>query len=477
MKRSEIINFLNSQEIFDKVLGIISHKALDEGSVIDDYPLDYFIAGGSVANTIYHLLNPDKFDKPIINDVDLFSFTINNIFYFSPINTSDFISPFTVNESLGLDGYGRSFLGAKNEYVRMNSSERFGVINKVSLSVSNVDPESFNETDYYKQLLNSFDLNCCMAGLDRVNNKIIYTEGFVDFLLTDSIEITNLDYPLQTTVRFFKKGEELGTDTSNFDTEISLIQHSFLISGRIKSIGPEWMEKTRLNKDLVLKYFSFNTEQNDTNRNIFSYTIKDFDCNEYTNLFYIGNSQNLITFWDLFVRKKKVWLLDKLIAYYKTKKPESFENLVSKKYSEHTIFSLSWIDSSIITILTKVPNYFDYDFTIDQLNEVMNFNKFLSNELFLDQNIFLVDNIKDQIKMINYVHKRFFNQYGVFKSELFNKVLFRVINLKDKNKNLSSFEYIRKKEVFDKVLNDMWVKYYTPLSNKIGLKHKFVVKK
>ena len=73
MEKEKIIEFLNKEETYNKVYGIIpKHLLLAQQSILegDEEP---FIAGGSVANVIYNLLYK-KQDKPVINDIDIFTF-------------------------------------------------------------------------------------------------------------------------------------------------------------------------------------------------------------------------------------------------------------------------------------------------------------------------------------------------------------------------------------------------------------------
>ena len=72
MEKEKIIEFLNKEETYNKVYGIIpKHLLLAQQSILegDEEP---FIAGGSVANVIYNLLYK-KQDKPVINDMDIFT--------------------------------------------------------------------------------------------------------------------------------------------------------------------------------------------------------------------------------------------------------------------------------------------------------------------------------------------------------------------------------------------------------------------
>ena len=73
--------------------------------------------------------------------------------------------------------------------------------------------------EYYQSLLNNFDLNCCCAGLDSVNKKIIYTAQFIEFLC-DKIEVTSTLTPLNTAIRSNNKTKDLKTN--------SLLKHEFL---------------------------------------------------------------------------------------------------------------------------------------------------------------------------------------------------------------------------------------------------------
>ena len=85
----------------------------------------------------------------------------------------------------------------KGESIRMSNSERFGIVNKVTIDVHLSQNTEFVSTDYYKQLIQNFDLNCCCVGIDRVNNKL-FTPKFVDFLCNNKIEVISVTYPLQT---------------------------------------------------------------------------------------------------------------------------------------------------------------------------------------------------------------------------------------------------------------------------------------
>ena len=484
MNRKELIKFLNSEKTFNEVLGIINHKLQKNGVVVGDYPMHYFIAGGSIANTIYYLLNKEKFEEPVINDIDMFFF--NNVlgYDWGSNNLNSFIHT-NLSNVVAIDGYGRTWFGPSGETMRMFGSERFGIVNKVSINVFKQSIQNFNETNYYKTLLTVFDLNCCMAGLDRINNKIIYTEDFLDFLESNMIEVTNVSQPLQTSIRLKNKIKQLKSDGSNFNKELLLIKHSF-INKKIHSIGPEWMKKVKDNREFVLEHFNFNVKNPNPAENIFDYTVKDFEIEKYYNNFDIFNNQKLIAFWKLFVRRKNEEALNKVLTFYnnifmgltggknitnqETVIYESETNLNRLLGSEIRFSSLDFV-----SILSLSPKYFDCDFTIEDLERVHNFNDYIQKEMFSNASIFVTKNISEHLKMINYVKKVFVDKNGMFRQNLLTKIVYR--SRLDKKNNLTVLDYEEKIKIFKKLVNGIWIKSYNSHGKFGPLSHRFLPNK
>ena len=483
MNRKELIKFLNSGETYNKVLDIINRKLQSDGVGVDDYPMHYFIAGGSVANTIYHLLNEGKFKEPIINDIDLFFF--NNIqgFDWYPSNDTGMFINANLSSVAGIDSYNRVWVGPSGESMRMVNSERFGIVNKVSINVYKESIQNFRETNYYKTLLSVFDLNCCTAGLDRINRKIVYTEDFLDFLMSDMIEVMNVSQPLQTAVRLKNKSIQLGTNTSNFETEINLIKHSFIIR-KIYSIGPEWVKKVKDNRDFVLEHFDFNIKEINNNEGIFNYTVKSFEIEKYYKNFLILNNSKLIAFWNLFVRKKNKQALEKVLTFYNNIYSElnggkNIQNQETFIYDPNMITKIGcktvFGNFDFVTILAMSPSYFNCDFTLEDLEEVYSFNGYFVQEMFSGSDIFITKNINDHIKMLEYVKKTFIDKYGTFRKDLLGKLILR--SRVNKKNNLATLDYKEKINTIKKLIDGMLVKSYHGWHGKSTLKHKFISNK
>jgi hypothetical protein len=128
--------------------------------------------------------------------------------------------------------------------------------------------------------------------------------------------------------------------------------------------------------------------------------------------------------------------------------------------------------TDFINILYYAPKYFDCDYTEEDINKISQYTEYVRSEIFVDPLIFLTDNIKDHIKMFEFIKKYFVGENGNFKMGLFDRVIRRVVEVKQirNNKNDSTFNYGEKIKKFKNALNNTWIKHYP---NKNVLKHRF----
>ena len=473
MNRKEVIDFLDNKETYNKVLDIIKDECRKNDVRLNDYSIESYIAGGAVANTVHNLINKDKptyrNTKPIINDIDLFCFNRGEgLNWGLPIfDTQNFISQ-TINPTLNMDGYGRAWVGTNGESISMVSTDRFGIINKIGISVYLNPNCQFIIEDYYKQLLDNFDLNCCSAGIDRLNGKIIYNDKFVDFLVSNRIEVTMVSSPLQTAVRMLKKSKELSTNVSNFETEMSLLQHTF-VNDSYKYIGGEWWDKSKKYGSFLSNYFEF-TAQSTNEENLFEYTSKNFELTKYFDQFKFNSESSLIGFWDLFVRKKNQDNLNKLITFYVQ---NTHFSLAPKEPITWSIVKKYWnkirttnINFDFIDTLGFAPEYFECDFSLEDLVNVSRFNK-LIEENFIDPRICLTSNIKSHIKFLKFFKSKFIDEHGLIKMSLLNNVITKVEP--SQRLKLSTLNCDDKISSFIKVINNLWFN----MSDSYKYKHRF----
>tara|TARA_R110002110_G_scaffold192729_3_gene401069 strand:+ start:4362 stop:5834 length:1473 start_codon:yes stop_codon:yes gene_type:complete len=474
MSRDKVLKFLDDKNTYNILMGILSDKLNINSNSLKDYPTHSFIAGGAIANTIYYLLNRNKFESPIINDIDLFCVKNGN-------HQTKIENGFSINSktksAINLDDYGRVWRGSFGETLSMVKSDRTGILNKISIDVKLKKDSCFSVTKYYLDIINSFDLNCCSVGVDRVNEKIVYNNKFIDFLVTDKIEVTSIEQPIQTAFRLKKKIKELKTDSTNFLTEMSLIQHSAIFKNK-KFIGPLWVSKIKKDLRFVRKYFRGVDERGVDSTQYLpfdgakEYVIKDFKLEKNVEKFYFNNYGSLISFWDLFVRKKNVNNLNKVLKFYNKvglieKNKRTIKNLFYKrkfKFSKlKEIYHPNTVDHlNLLNYLNICPNYLDCEFTVEDLIYLNNFNKMLKENWFEDTSVFLVNNVKDHVKLILELDS-IFNKKGGFNLNLFNKV----VSKQWVSNDISSLTYEKKLKAIKKILNNLWIK------NGDNLKHKF----
>ncbi len=446
MRKDEVIKILESNETFNEVLNIIKHECHTHGTQFDDIPNSEFISGGAIANTIHYIFNKDRFERPIINDIDLF--------VFNPVDTgqwgSTMIDSFiqTNLQRVVGDDYGQYFITNTGDSINMRTNERLGIINKVTLDV--YSRKSRNVCEYYSELINNFDLNCCMAGLDRLNNKIIYTDDFVDFILNNKIQVTHLKFPLQTAYRMKKKCVELDTVTTNFETEMLLLKQATTFSGS-NSFGEVWSEK--IEKDSIFFTENFVVDKM-SEEGLQFYKSKELPKLEVENLYQQNlvslldhDKDVLLSFWDLFFRGK---YSDDI-----THNLNKFINSVSENTSNLPNRSLNKL--FILKCLKTSKNYFNDDFKYEYLVRFWGFyNYLLKNGIQID--VFIVDNIKNQMKIISYFKKRFIKD-NLFRARYFNTVINRIRYNELMEFYLSSTNYNDKLTALDFGVNNFWISW------------------
>lgn len=460
MGRNEIIDFLEKEETYNRVLEIIENVCQTDDTHLDAYPQDCFIAGGAVANTIHYLLHKEEFDKPVINDVDLFLF--NQVTQHQRVeyglNEPNFLHFNVNNNNINFDGYNSYWVGPSGEEFRMTNSERFSTINKITINVK-LWERKFTVTDYYRHLLENFDLNCTMVGLDRVNNKIIYNDEFVFFLETNKIEITNVKNPIQTAIRMYKKSVELKTDTTKFETEMSLLQHTFFLH-KVESIGPTWHAKFKEYSEFMDYYFIEKTDDNFIidNSNLYNYTSKPFKLNPLVQQLYFATINDLVTHWNLFVRVKEKETSEKLKTFYFNIKnlEKEFKNVIYDPYDNESPFiPRKGMGYSFHNVCAFLPKYLNCTYSVEDLVVVDNFISFLISS-GLHPRIFLVSNIKEQKDFIKFFNKKFVTKFGTIKKSLIDKII-GISSYDIKNKStLLSADKNTKEEAINFLLNNLW---------------------
>lgn len=430
-----IKDFLNSEQTFFKVLEILDSRG-DMSKVEQN-----FVAGGSVANTLFYLIHGGKL---VINDIDVYKQVpvqshetkISLDLEVREVKNHNAWYPTTYTNEEGLeildDNYGRVFVSETGARMRVNKHSRDGIFNNI---------EYIYEDGYKKDnvklkskelvILEGFDLNNCKAGLDMVNSKIIYTPEFVEFLETKQMKVINPCAPLQTTIRIYKKMKELDVYCDlEHEMRFLTVAAKHIISGQItRVVGPETKQKYDKIKDFVEQYFVLrepkNSEEipynlreiyykgNERNPDVQIWVydaVKNFDIIENA-----GSINNFKRVWELLYTFKKKSEQDKINKiFYKNifLGDMSEDQWTYRKYKnsssdwlfdENTEFvDLPYYNSNRFTymmILTK-KDYYKCDFDIKHVDFI---DKFTKEHYGVQAILKNCETIREQYNMVKFI--------------------------------------------------------------------------
>ena len=103
------------------------------------------------------------------------------------------------------DHYGRIYTSNRGASVSVVSHIREGILNIIDFNFT----ERGSGEQPLPVIVDGFDLNCCMAGLDLEKEEILFSKSFIDYLETKQLKVVNSNSPIQTSIRLFKKIEDL----------------------------------------------------------------------------------------------------------------------------------------------------------------------------------------------------------------------------------------------------------------------------
>lgn len=498
---TDINKFLNSEETFNKVLNILNQKT-DINNIKNG-----FIAGGSVSNILFHLIHGGDI---VINDIDVYEQVKqkeNEIFFDKPFM---FNGPTVYVNSQNLelidDNYGNIYVSeTTGDKYKIVSHSRDGIINNIQYDYHVGYKNNVKSTTQKEMvILEGFDLNCCKSGLDIKNNKIIYTEDFVEFLTNKEIKVIRPCSPLQTTLRMFKKVNELNV-FCNIEHEVRLLTTSFLHLDHYqinKYIGIETKEKYDKYLGFIDKYFTLIEVKEP---NFLPDNLKEYYLNNVGNpLFKLWSYEPVLNFdivegfsgiasimriWYLLYTTKKKSQQDKINKiFYKNVFLGDMSEDIWYRYEPNGVFNweevnekkkIPYYDSMRFTykmLMTK-KDYYKCNFTIKHVDIL---DKFISEHHALFNLISFCDTIQEQYNIVKYI-KSLSNKEGDWVIGVLENINYRDTQLNRNGVKLTN-DYILKeiekgkKESFIELnekldLSDFkYKKYITELNTIEGLR-------
>jgi len=223
---------------------ILARKALDILKSKWGLPQKGFLAGGSLANTIWELHSGNP---AIVNDIDIFLFE-GKIDNQEEISREDSLYRFKEEDVRYYEDYtGMCWNSYTKDFYTITSSEKKGIFNEIGYKAS---------TDEQGIILNSFDINATRVGYSIEEDKFYITKDFEDFLNTGELKICNIQTPSHTAIRIAKKSKELNAKLD--ELEFKLI--SYCLSHQFSDINKfrfkeRYFEMFEQNKDLLKPYF------------------------------------------------------------------------------------------------------------------------------------------------------------------------------------------------------------------------------
>jgi hypothetical protein len=177
----------------------LAKQVLDKLSKLQELPNEGFLCGGSVTNTILSIIDGKEYP---INDLDVFNIDREKSHSNAPLRIT--------NDDINTDRYeNRSIIpsNVKCNY-RITTTHYKDLINYVYVYFS-YHADEMSIKDRYRMILDSFDINCCKAGIDLSTGDLFLTQDFTNFIRTRQLECVNPVTPAHTAIRLLKKQEDL----------------------------------------------------------------------------------------------------------------------------------------------------------------------------------------------------------------------------------------------------------------------------
>jgi hypothetical protein len=229
---------------------ILARKALDILKSKWGLPQKGFLAGGSLANTIWELHSGNP---AIVNDIDIFLFE-GKIDNQEEISREDSLFRFKEEDIRYYEDYtGMCWNSYTKDFYTITSSEKKGIFNEIGYKAS---------TDEQCIILNSFDINATKVGYSIEEDKFYITKDFEDFLNTGELKICNIQTPSHTAIRITKKSKELNAKLD--EIEFKLV--SYCLSRQFSDVNKlrfkeRYFELFNQNKDLLKTYFKIERDK------------------------------------------------------------------------------------------------------------------------------------------------------------------------------------------------------------------------
>lgn len=439
-----------------------SKEILDRLSKLQELPKIGFLCGGAVANTILSIIDGKEYP---INDLDIFNFNYEMGYSNAPLRTpADF--------EVAVDRYeNRILIPNVNKYTyRIIKTTYDNLINYVYVNISEFSDLTLKEK--YNIILDSFDINCCKAGIDLANNELYLNDDFLKFILNRQLLCVNPVTPAHTVIRIIKKRDELNAylnkdEVFKFLSQFYFYDKNVVFKDRNISIffGKKYKDLFHKYEEEIKEYFDLQTyakiRKHYSNSNRIEFEKNSKFTSNYDekisvpswvysiDMFSNGSMHKWyeIKLWSLF--PKKFTKLDEEIEKYL--KPgfggnplilKKLWRLIYNQNKKQKNKSLKLLQNEeLYPFVIANDNFHDCDFSEINIEKL---SKFISeNPMFGDLISLCKLNFQESEKLMNMVKKLFHEELNLF-CELISKELSdeKYFNRNFINKKILDQEYI-----------------------------------
>jgi hypothetical protein len=192
-------------------------------SQLPELPNEGVVAGGAIASIVYSAVTGLKSEY---GDIDVFR--------------------------LADTCFGSRDVDVKSLYYQ---DKNFKIFNTSTVdNINYVDIYSINSN--LTNVIDTFDINCCMIGIDLATKQLIYRPEFAAFLNTRQIEVVNFNTSKSTLFRLLKKKRQYPDAYLDVDKIVGYIAH-INKSDNLRWRIPSYITNDDLN--LISNYFKFDT--------------------------------------------------------------------------------------------------------------------------------------------------------------------------------------------------------------------------
>ena len=188
-------------------------------SQLPELPNEGVVAGGAIASIVYNAVTGLKSEY---GDIDVFRLT---------------------------DNWRQSYA---NDVKHLYYEDKNFRITNVS-TVNNINyVDIYSQQNKLTNVIDTFDINCCMIGIDLATKQLIYRPEFAAFLQTRQIEVVNFNNSKSTLFRLLKKKRQYPDAYLDVDKIVGYIAH--INPGNTAIKVPSFINEDELN--LISNYFT-----------------------------------------------------------------------------------------------------------------------------------------------------------------------------------------------------------------------------